>query len=128
MNYKIVSDSSSNVFSVRDTDFASVPLKIIAGSKEYADTPQLDLPGMISALKAFKGRSGSSCPNTGEWLDAFGEAEAVFGVTISKNLSGSYNAATQAVRQFTEEEPTRKAFVFDPLSTGPELAMIIDGV
>lgn len=128
MSFKIVSDSSSNVFSADDVDFASVPLKINAGSKEYIDTPELDLPGMIADLKAFKDRSGSSCPNTGEWLDAFGDAEGVFAVTISKNLSGSYNAAAEAVRQFREKEPTSKACIFDSMSAGPELAMIIDKI
>lgn len=126
MRIKIVSDSSSNVFPAPGTDFASVPLKINAGGKEYIDTPALDLPGMIADLKAFKGRSGSSCPNTGEWLDAFGSADQVFGVTISKNLSGSYSAATEATRQFIEENPERKAFIFDSLSAGPELAMLTD--
>ena len=126
MSFKIVSDSSSNGFSVQDGDIASVPLKINAGSKEYADTPELDVAGMISDLKAFKGRSGSSCPNTGEWLDAFGDAEQIFGVTISKNLSGSYVAAQEAVRQLQETAPDRRAYIFDSLSAGPELAMIIE--
>lgn len=126
MDFKIVSDSSSNIFSADGVEFASVPLKINAGGKEYIDTPELDLPGMIADLKAFKGRSGSSCPNTAEWLDAFGDAGGVFAVTISKNLSGSYNAAAEAVNLFTEDRPDRKAFIFDSLSAGPELAMIID--
>ena len=51
---------------------------------------------MVEDLKAHKGKSGSSCPNVGEWLEAFGDADMIFGVTISKNLSGSYNAAQQA--------------------------------
>ena len=124
--FKIVSDSSSNVFSIPDVPYATTPLKINANGKEYIDTPQLDLPGMLADLRAFKGRSGSSCPNTGEWLDAFAGAQQVFGVTISKNLSGSYSAAMEAARQFTEEDPTRKVHIFDSMSAGPELAMLID--
>ena len=74
MNVKIVSDSSSNVFSLPEMPFASVPLNIIAGEKEYVDDARLEVSGMVADLKAYKGKSGSSCPNVGEWLEAFGNA------------------------------------------------------
>ena len=126
MKFKIVSDSSSNVMALSGVPFSSVPLKIIAGDKEYIDNADLDLAGMIGDLKKHKGKSGSSCPNVQEWLDAFEDAENVFCVTISKNLSGSYNAAVQACGEYMDEHPDRKAYVFDSLSAGPELAMIIE--
>lgn len=128
MNAIIVSDSSSNIFSIPDVPFASVPLKIIAGDKEYVDDERLDVAGMVADLKTYKGKSGSSCPNVADWLAAFGDAEWVFGVTISKNLSGSNNAACQAAESYMEQHPGRKVFIFDSLSAGPELAMIIDKV
>ena len=128
MNYKIISDSSSNVIELSGVPYESVPLKIVAGEKEYVDDATLDLAGMVDYLKKYKGKSGSSCPNVGEWLDAFGDAENVFCVTITKNLSGSYNAAMQACAEYMEEHPDRKAYVFDSLSAGPELAMIVDKI
>lgn len=128
MNYKIVSDSSSNIMELSGVPFASVPLKIVAGDKEYVDDANLDLAGMVGDLKKYKGKSGSSCPNVGEWLDAFEDAENVFCVTITKHLSGSYNAAMQACDAYMEEHPDRKAYVFDSLSAGPELAMIVDKI
>lgn len=126
MNFKIVSDSSSNVMSISGIPYASVPLKIIAGDKEYIDNADLDLAGMIGDLKKHKGKSGSSCPNVHEWLEAFGDADNIFCVTISKHLSGSYNAAAQACEEYMESNPGKKAFVFDSLSAGPELALIIE--
>ena len=106
MHIKIVSDSSSNLLQFGGIDYATVPLKIVAGEKEYVDNAQLDVAGMVADLKKFKGKSGSSCPNVQEWLEAFGDAENVFGVTISRNLSGSYNSAQQAaevyIRAFVE--------------------------
>ena len=127
MNYKIVSDSSSNVLSMNDPNFASVPMKVIA-EKEYVDDANLNLAGMVEDLKNHKGKSGSSCPNVGEWLEAFGDADIVFGVTISKNLSGSYNSAKQAAETYMEENPGKKAFIFDTLSAGPQQAFIIDKI
>lgn len=38
MTHKIVSDSSSNIFSITGADYATVPMKVIA-AKEYIDTP-----------------------------------------------------------------------------------------
>ena len=126
MKFKIVSDSSSNVLAYSRMPFSCAPLKVVAGDKEYIDNPELNLAGMVDDLKKYKGKSGTSCPNVHEWLDAFDDAENVFCVTISKNLSGSYNAAIQACNEYMEEHPDRKAYVFDSLSAGPELAMIID--
>ena len=128
MSYVIVSDSSSNVFAVAGANYITVPLKIRVGENEYADTQDLNLAQMISDLKAFKGKSSSSCPNVQEWLEAFGDAENVYGVTITRNLSGSYNAAHQAAQIYMEEHPGRKAYIFDSFSAGPELAMIAEKI
>ena len=127
MTHKIVSDSSSNIFSITGADYATVPMKVIA-AKEYIDTPQLDLQGMVEDLKAHKGKSGSSCPNMGEWLEAFGDADMIFGVTISKNLSGSYNAAQQAAEEYMEQNPGKRVYIFDSLAAGPQQAMLIDKI
>lgn len=127
MRYIIVSDSSSNVFTVEGAEYTTVPMKIIA-EKEYVDTPALDLQGMVSDLQKFKGKSGSSCPNVQDWLDAFEGYDAVFCVTISKNLSGSFNSAKQAVETFLEENPGKKAYVFDSLAAGPQQAMLVDKI
>ena len=127
MNFRIVADSSSNVLAMGDANYTTVPLKISA-AKEYADSVGLDVAAMVADLKEYRSKSSTSCPNVGEWLEAFGDAEYVFGVTITKNLSGSYNAAKQAADAYMEEHPGRKVFIFDSLSAGPELMMIVDRI
>ena len=128
MNYKIVSDSSSNIFTLEGANYTTVPMKIIAGEKEYIDTRALDLMGMVTDLQNHKGKSGSSCPNTMEWLDAFGDGDNVFAVTISKNLSGSYNSAQQAAQDWKEHHPEGNIYVFDSLSAGPEQMMLVEEI
>ena len=128
MRYQIVSDSSSNIFHIDGVNYATVPMKIIAGEREYVDTPELDVRRMVSEMKAYKGKSGSSCANAQEWLDAFGDADMVFGVTISRNLSGSFNAAEAAAREFAETHPDARIHIFDTLSAGPEQAMVIEKI
>ena len=128
MRYQIVSDSSSNIFHIDGVNYAAVPMKIIAGEREYVDAPGLDVRRMVSEMKSYKGKSGSSCANAQEWLDAFGDADMVFGVTISRNLSGSFNAAEAAAREFAETHPDARIHIFDTLSAGPEQAMVIEKI
>jgi len=128
MQYKIVADSSSNIRAFEGIDFASVPLKIITKEKEYVDTPELDLEQMVADLKAYKDTSGTSCPNVFEWTEAFGEADAVFAIAITSNLSGSCNAARQAGEDYMDAHPGKKVCVLDSLSAGPELRLIAEKV
>ena len=125
MNYRIVADSSSNILSMDNPRYFSVPMKVRA-EKEYIDDAQLDVAQMVEDLKHHKGTSGSACPSVGEWLDAFGDADFVFGTTMSKGLSGSYNAACEAARIYMEENPGKKAYIFNTLSAGPQQAFLID--
>jgi DegV family protein with EDD domain len=127
MAFRIVADSSANVLQIAGANYTTVPMKITAG-KEYIDDQDLDVAAMVHDLRLHKGKSGSSCPNVGEWLEAFGDAEYIFGLTISKNLSGSFNAGLQAAATYMEEHPGRKVFIIDSLSTGPEMMMIVDKI
>lgn len=126
MNYKIVSDSSSDLKELSGIDFESAPLKIITDNKEYIDDASLDVVGMLSDLKTYKGKSRSSCPNSEEYLRAFGDVENIFCITITSNLSGSFNSASIAAKQYKEAHPERNIHVIDSLTTGPETALVIE--
>ncbi len=62
---KVIADSSSNIRRMEGVEFESVPLKINTSEKEYADDASLDLDGMLKELKAYRGKSGTSCPMEG---------------------------------------------------------------
>lgn len=128
MNIKIVADSSANLAYMEGIAYESVPLKIATDQKEYVDDQNLDCKAMMEYLSSFKGRSGSACPSVGEWLEAFGDAEYVFTLAISKNMSGSHNSALQAKEVYEEEHPGRKVCCLDTLTTGPELVMIAEKI
>lgn len=128
MKHKIILDSSGNLMDFADVDFASVPLKIIAGSKEFIDNRTADVAAMVKYLKEHKGKASTACPGAGEYLEAFGNAENVFCITITSGLSGSYNAAEVAAQTYREQYPDRKVYVFDSLSTGPEMALMAEKI
>lgn len=126
MNYKILSDSSSNVRALEKVEFASVPLKIICGEHEFVDDENLDVPEMLSILKASKERSSTSCPNTFDWLDNCENADCIFSVALTSTLSGGYASAVQAKKILVEEHPEKKFYAIDTLSTGPENRLIVE--
>ena len=126
MNVKIVADSSANLPALAGIAYASVPLKILAGEKEYVDNAALDTEQMVSAMEAYQGRSSTACPSVGEWLEAFGDADYVFTIAITSNLSGSHNAAVQAKDMYEELHPDRHVCCLDSLSTGPEMVLVAE--
>ena len=123
MKMKIVADSSANLRTLENAEFASVPLKITTDEKEFTDDETLNCAEMMAYLDSYKGRSGSSCPNVGEWIEAFADAEGVFTLAISRSMSGSHNSALQAKEVYEEEHPDRKVCCLDTLNTGPELVL-----
>ena len=125
---KIVADSGSDIRSMEDVAFSSAPLKIITSVKEYVDSPDLDVAEMVNDLKSYNGRSTTSCPNPEDWLSAFGDAEWVFCLTITATLSGSYNSAMLAKKQYEEAHEGRRVLVFNSLSTGPEMVLLSEKI
>ena len=122
---KIVADSSADLIQLTGADFAFAPLKIRTTEREFVDDANLDVADMLRHFDTYKDRSHTSCPNPGDWLDAFGDADDVFCVTITSGLSGSYNAACTAKEMYESEHPGRRVFVLDSLSTGPEMTLIV---
>lgn len=126
MNFKIVADSSADVLSLDGVNYASVPLTISISGTDYVDDDGLNLDAMLSALEHCKEKTSTACPGTQRWLTAFGEAEKVLCFTITSGLSGTYNAARLAAKEYEEMYPGRKVCVVDTLSTGPEMELLIE--
>ncbi len=126
MSFKIVADSSSDLLVFDGTDFASVPLTIMAGDRTFVDDASLNPREMLDYLATYKGRSTTACPNPDAWRAAFGEADEVVCVTITSNLSGACNAAMIAREDYLRLHPERKVLVVDSLSTGPEMVLLIE--
>ena len=125
MKFKIVTDSSANLQSLGEgVEFQSVPLTIRVENREFVDDEKLDLNDMLETLATTKSKSSSSCPNVVDYLAAFGDADRVFCITITSNLSGSFNAARLAKEEYELAYPERRVYVIDSLSAGPELKLL----
>lgn len=125
---KIVVDSSSDLIELPNAEFASAPLKIVTSENEYVDDKNLNVEQMVETLYNYKGKSSTSCPNVNDWLDAFKDAEEIFCITMTSNLSGTYNSACVAKKVYREKYPERRVNVIDSLSTGPEIALMVENI
>mgnify|MGYP002537207128 CR=1 FL=1 len=123
---RIVVDSSASLYKLDGIDFASVPLKIVTDEREYLDDGTLDAVEMATTLRTYKGKTSTSCPNVSDWLAAYEGADEVYAITITGTLSGSYNAAQLAAEEYQQENPGKRVFVLDSLSTGPEQRLLAE--
>ncbi len=122
---RIVSDSSADIMSLDYADFAYSPLKIITAEREFVDDKNLDVEEMADFFQKYKDRSQTSCPNPGDWLEAFGDADDIICVTLTSGLSGSYNSANIAKQLYELENEDKRVFVLDTLSAGAEITLIV---
>lgn len=126
MKRKIVADSSCDMWELNDVDFAVAPLTISTDNKHYVDNQELDVHLMSEELAKYKGVSHTACPSAGAWLDCYEGYDEVFVVTLTGAMSGTYNSAMAAKGIYEEENDNVKVHVFDSLSTGPEMRLLIE--
>lgn len=126
MKRKIVADSSCDMWELNDVDFAVAPITISTDNKHYVDNQELDVHLMSEELAKYKGVSHTACPSVGSWLDCYEGYDEVFVVTLTGAMSGTYNSAMTAKGIYEEENENVKVHVFDSLSTGPEMRLLIE--
>ncbi len=126
MKRKIVADSSCDMWELNGVDFAVAPMTISTDNKHYVDNRELDVHLMSEELASYKGTSHTACPSVRSWLDCYEGFDEVFVVTLTGSMSGTYNSAMTAKGIYEEENENVKVHVFDGLSTGPEMRLLIE--
>lgn len=128
MSWAIIADSSCNLRDYTpqapDTLYAYAPLKINVGGTEYADDANLDVAELNRRVAEEKSASSSACPSAGEWAELFRSAENVIAITISANLSGSFEAASMA-RDLVQEEGGHRIHLVNSRAAGGKLEMLV---
>ncbi len=123
---RFITDSCSDMIQTEGGNFVSVPLVISTDEKEYVDDEYLDIHEMLDDLSVYKGKSGTACPSVESWLHAFEGADTIFVATMTSALSGTYNSALVAKKIYEHSHPEAKIHVFDTLSAGPELRLLME--
>lgn len=126
MTYKIIGDSCLDLTEElkKDPGFQMIPLTLQVGNVQVIDDETFDQSAFIEMVKACPECPKTACPSPESFKKAYEEADAdaVFVITLSNHLSGSYNSAVLAKELYEEEkkeagEPvTKKITVIDSLS------------
>lgn len=104
MKYKIVADSSCDLNEGlrKEMDIGFVPIKIQIDGKNYVDDENLDIDKMLYDMKNSETQVKTSSPSPGDFIEKYKEGDNIFVVTISSQLSGTYNAAVLAKNIITD--------------------------
>ena len=119
MSYKIVIDSCGELLNQwkQDKHFQSVPLTLTVGSENILDDSTFDQADFLQKVAACPECPKSACPSPESYRRAFDcDAERVYCVTLSSELSGSYNSAVLGASLLHEENKNKKIHVFNSCS------------
>lgn len=119
MDYRIIADSCLDLTPEMKEEgkIQIVPLILQVDGVDFIDDASFDQKKFIKAVADFEGCPKSSCPSPEDYKKAFGEDEIpAFCVTLSAELSGSYNSAVLGQRLVQEEFPNKKVHIFNSRS------------
>lgn len=119
--YKIIIDSCGELTEELKADghYESVPLEMEVNGHRIVDDATFDQQDFLKKVKESPVGPKSSCPSPERYMEAFqGEAEHIYVVTLSKELSGSYNSAVLAKNLYEEEygKEKKQIYVFNSRS------------
>ncbi|WP_099466498.1 DegV family protein [Konateibacter massiliensis] len=119
MSYKIVVDSCGE-FTERlkgDEHFVNVPLELQVDDHIIVDDETFNQAEFLKLVAASPNCPKSSCPSPERYMKEYTcEAEDVYAVTLSSQLSGSYNSAVLGKNLYHEEKGEKNIHVFDSKS------------
>lgn len=119
MSYKIVVDSCCELPEdfQRRVNCEIVPLGIQVDDYRILDDETFNQKEFLEKVAASPNCPKSSCPSPERYMEAFsGEAENIYVVTLSAELSGSYNSAELAKNLYLEENPKKNIHIFNSRS------------
>lgn len=119
MSFKIAIDSCGELLEEWKSDprFESIPLTLMVGGETIVDDETFNQKEFLRKVAACPDCPRSACPSPERYQKAFTcDADHVYAVTLSAEMSGSYNSALVGRKLVLEEEPDKKIHVFNSCS------------
>lgn len=119
MSYKIIIDSCGELLKEwkNNEHFESVALTLNVGGENIIDDETFDQADFLKKVAACPECPKSACPSPERYMRAFDcDADHIYAVTLSAELSGSYNSAVLGSNLLNEEKPGRQIHVFNSRS------------
>lgn len=103
---------------LRETGAQIIPLTVISpDGEEMIDDATLDLGRLLESMRSNKtDPARSACPSVEAYAEKMAAHDECVVITLSKNLSGSYNAARLAMETVLEQHPEKKIYIIDSKS------------
>ena len=127
MSYKIVIDSCGELLDEwkKDPRFESVALTLSVGGENIIDDENFDQASFLKKVADCPECPKSACPSPERYMRAFDcDADHVYAVTLSAELSGSYNSAVLGKSLLQEENPGKQIYVFNSKSASVGQSLI----
>lgn len=119
MNYKVIVDSCGELTKEMQADprFESAALILEVNGESIIDDETFDQAGFLRKVADCPTCPKSSCPSPEIYRKAFDcDVPHCYAVTLSAELSGSYNSAMVGRNLMLENEPSKKIHVFNSRS------------
>ena len=113
MSFHIVCDSCTDL---TEEDlikgcYTLVPLTLLVDGEEIIDDETFDQADFLAKVAASKESVKSACPAPESYMEAYSKADDIYVVTLSAELSGSYNSAVLGKNLYEEENGTKNIHV-----------------
>lgn len=119
MSYKVVVDSCGELTDdmKKSGHFVTAALEIEVDGYHMTDDDTFDQKDFLRRVAASPECPKSSCPSPERYMELYhGEEEHVYAVTLSAELSGSYNSAVLGSNLYKEEYGEKEIHVFNSKS------------
>ena len=119
MNYKIIVDSCGELTEEMKTSgkYEAASLEIELQGKHIVDDETFDQAEFLKLVAESPECPKSSCPSPERYMEAYHcDAEHIYAVTLSAELSGSYNSAVLGRNLYEEEYGEKKIHIFNSRS------------
>ncbi len=128
MKFRVAMDSAGELqeaFKGKD-EYRIVPLTLMIGDEEIIDDGTIDQKVLIKKIADSPTCAKTACPSPEAYFREYDcGAEHVYGVTISAELSGSFQSAVIARDMYLDKYPDAKIHVFNSRSTSVGETMIV---
>lgn len=119
MSYKIIVDSCGELTGGMKASgcYETASLEIDVGNYHIIDDETFDQADFLKRVAACPTSPKSSCPSPERYMEGYRcEADHVYAVTLSAELSGSYNSAVLGKNLYHEEYGEKDIYVFNSRS------------
>ncbi len=118
MSYRIIGDSCTDLPKElrEDPHFKLVPLTLIVDDISIVDDDTFRQKEFLQMVSKSPNSPKSACPSPEDYMKHFDYDGDIYVITLSAQLSGSYNSAELAKKLYLEEHPDKKVEIIDSRS------------